>query len=461
MTVPVPTLLTGSQSGTNATSYATASISAAAGDALLVFTQFIGGARTVVVTLTTGGTPFTVEAEDWWNTGADEMGCHTLILGSSYTGTLTITGSGGGNQCHWSVIKLDAGTFDPTNLIPQWNSNFNTTGGSFSASLASPVNSDSRTFCMAGHTVFEGTAEGPDMTQLSDSPGNSGGSPLGRGFEAAWRSDAFETTPILQGTSSSWGFLCVEVAGAVAGGTGYNDTVDIVIVSAQANNDTAERADVLDHLGISVQQNSDTAQRVDANNMVAVVVMQNSDAAQRTDILNHTGTSSQQNSDTATFADLPTTTGIVLYTVVDTTTGGFTDDVDVVIHGVVEVVDALAHAETLDHLAIAGYALVDSRALTEVLNHLGVVVLQQTDTTQRSDTVSPVLSTIVTATDTLTIQEAKEYVLVGLYSVVDVYVDSSVPPFVILIAGPFQHWSTLLKRTWLAAGPVDTISEEA
>lgn len=219
MTAPVPTLLTGSQNGSNLTTYTTASVSASTGDMIMVFTQFIGNARTVTVRDTANVVGnFNVAAEDWWNSGADEMGCHYKILSGAFSGTLDIIGSGGGNQCHWSVIKIDAGTFDPTTPFPQWNSDFNTTGGSFSANLASPVSSDSRTFCMAGHTVFEGTAEGPNMTQLSDSPGNSGGSPLGRGFEAAWRSDAFETLPILQGTSSSWGFLCIELAGNTGGG---------------------------------------------------------------------------------------------------------------------------------------------------------------------------------------------------------------------------------------------------
>lgn len=398
MTVPVPTLLTGSQNGSNLTVYTTASVSASTGDAIIVFTQFIGGARTVVVTLTTGGTAFTVQAEDWWNSGADEMGFHTLILGSAYTGTLTITGSGGGNQCHWSVIKLDAGTFNPSAIMPQWNSDFAASGGSFSANLASPVNSDSRTFCMAGHTVFEGTAEGPNMTQLSDSPGNSGGSPLGRGFEAAWRSDAFETTPILQGTSSVWGFLCVEIAGAVSGGTSYNDTVDISITSSQANSDVLAMLETTQVNIVSSQNNSDSRAMFET---VQVTVA-----------------SSQANS------------------------------------------DSLAMTETSQVNINASLASTDSRAMVETAQVNATATLPSTDRAAFLDVVSVLANGSQLNSDQLAMLDLHSTLINSTVTVIDVYVDGSVSPFVILVGLLQTGWSVLgVKQPWQAASAIDQSEE--
>lgn len=443
MTVPVPTLLTGSQNGSNLTVYTTASVTAAQNDLLLVFTQFIGGTRTVTVSSTTGGAlpAFTKAVEAWWNT-VDEMGCHWVVVPTGgFTGTLDITGSGGGNQCHWSVIKIAAGTFNPTTPIPQTNTATGT-GTSFTAALGAAVNTDSRTFCMAGHLVFEGQGVGANMTEFHDSPGNSGGSPLGRGYSSAWRSDAFETNPTLTGTTSAaWGFLCVELAGAVAAGNNYSDTVDTVIVSVQANSDVAARVDTLDHLGLSSQANTDTAQRVDTPTAIAVVVMQNSDVAARVDTLDHLAISSQQNSDVAAYLAILDQTGVIVYTVVDSTGGNFTD--------------------ILDHLIVSSQQNTDTAQRVDTPTAIGVVVLQNTDTAQRSDVLSPVLVTVVTATDTLAIQETLGHTVVGLYDLIDAYVDSSIPPFVILVGIPQTRWSFLALKQRFRVAVVTDQSEDA
>lgn len=457
MTVPVPTLLTGSQSGTNATVYTTASVSAAAGDALVVFTQFIGGGRTVVVTLTTDGTAFTVEAEDWWNSGADEMGFHTLVLGSSYTGTLTITGSGGGNQCHWSVIKLDAGTFDPANLVPQWNSDFAASGGSFLANLASPVNSDSRTFCMAGHTVFEGTAEGPNMTQLSDSPGNSGGSPLGRGFEAAWRSDAFETTPILQGTSSVWGFLCVEIAGAVAGGTGYTDSADTTVTATTAVTDVRAITETAATTVTATTAVTDVAARADTVSTTGAVTSAVTDLATFVDTAATTVAATSSVTDARAAADTAATTVTATTAVTDVVAA--TETAATTIAATVAVTDVLSGAP-VDYVDAPSTTIAATTAVTDTAARADTAATTVTATTAVMDarSMAEVVATVISATtallDALAATELASTVIVATVTVLDSHFQPGATTFVIVVARPMDAWETARPLQGWAIGPL-------
>jgi hypothetical protein len=222
------TLLTAAYDNTNATSYASASISPTANSLLLVF----------VTDTSTGQAPRSVPTglsltwqnlgyRMWGPTPGERMsGLWIAQCGSSPgSGAITFTENdmGGGTTSTgtgWVVIQVTGHhVAEPIRQIqyPGTGTTSNQSGWvatpSLSIPLLAPADANSRAFAFFVHPINEATTPRSGWTELSDTAGTSPAFAM----ESQWRSDAFETT-----ASASWAtqFRCfgmaIEIAEAAA-----------------------------------------------------------------------------------------------------------------------------------------------------------------------------------------------------------------------------------------------------
>ena len=218
------TVLTSAYDASDASSYATASVSPAA-DSLLLVLSFSSHGTLVPPAVSLSGLSLT------WNEGSTDAayGASTPVRrlhyswaavgGSPGSGalTLTLTGNTPATACGWTVIEITGA--DNTAPIVQAVKSPATDGGdsaatSGSITLASAGHADNRPFAIFGVRANEAHTPRANWTELSDTPGASPST----GLSTQWRSDAFETTASASWSSSArWGGIALEVKASVGG----------------------------------------------------------------------------------------------------------------------------------------------------------------------------------------------------------------------------------------------------
>jgi hypothetical protein len=203
------TLLTSAYDGTNASSYATASISPAANSLVLLFT-FDTITSGIPPDLVPSGLSLTWEqlGSRYIDTTATELrrtGAWIAQCGlSPGSGAITLTGSdrGGGTTATaaaWSVIEVTGHhVASPVRQVILPDATSNATNN-MSVFLADPIDANSRPFAWLNILTANPMTPRTNWTELSD---DGGGSPSAR-IQAQWRSDAFETTASASGYTSS------------------------------------------------------------------------------------------------------------------------------------------------------------------------------------------------------------------------------------------------------------------
>lgn len=221
----VPTLLTQSYSGTNATSYTTASVTLGANNVGILVCAFSIAPP--------GFTPYSGNPTGWtglataWSefafnyVGNDDFseilqGFFCVGGASPTTSALTMPMQNNGDgttATHGAWIVLEITGQRQTNPLPQDVSNGGSlaAGTSNSLTLASAVNAASRSFGAFAHTANEGTTPGSGFTELGDVSGNS----PNFGLQVEWHDTAFQTTVDASwATSTDRGGLAWEIAAA-------------------------------------------------------------------------------------------------------------------------------------------------------------------------------------------------------------------------------------------------------
>jgi hypothetical protein len=214
------TLLTSNVDDTDATSYATASVSPAANSLLLLFTLTAHGTLVApgATPTSTHGTWVPLGDRTWGGApGVRRCGAWYLQCGGSPGSgaiTLTMTDKGGGTtsiQGGWTVIEVTG--HDVGDPVRQAAFPPGVTGTSHTVVLSDPIDSKNRPFSFFAHRIAEATTFRTNWSELSD---NTGSSPA-VGIESQWRSDAFETTASASWTTGTTAFgIAVEVAEAGA-----------------------------------------------------------------------------------------------------------------------------------------------------------------------------------------------------------------------------------------------------
>jgi hypothetical protein len=499
MTAPtVTTLDSGNDPAITTSPKTTGSVTVAAGAKCLVAVALINGStgRTATVTRTTGGASFTKLNEGQWDTLSDSLSWH--VLDGPFTDTLVITQNNSIQQMHWAVMEVT--DFDTTTPFPQFSGVQIGTGTTFSAPLSSPVNSDSRSIIVTGHHVFQGTSPGSGMTELADSPANSPAT----SFNVSWSNAAWEGSPSVTGaTGAAWGASSLEIAGS-SSGTNYNEPISFTITTttsevdalamtdglAATSNVTSSIVDGLAHaeglsftiaattsivdglahaesLSFTINGTSTivdalafveslaftingTSSVLDALALVEGLAFTINGTTSVSDVLNGGGSNY---SEPLSFTISGTTS------VVDSQ--GYNEPLAFTIIGTTTVVDARAMVEALNQTANATTTVSDLKAMVETLGSTVAGTTTVTDTGGASEGISFVIVSTTGGIDSLAIHEGLLSTLLATTSVLDVYVDHSVPPFVIVVGTPFQRWTGALKQGWRSASVVDDISEDA
>lgn len=196
----------------NLTVYTTGSVTAAEGDVLAAWVNIVGGPRTG--TLTASGLTWVPQRSSTYNT-TNTIELHTAVVpAGGFTGTITITCSGGANQCQWSIVKVTGARITGGGPVVQCPAAATGTGTSGTQTLSAAADAANRTMGASGHGAFEGTTHPTGWTELGDSPQNSPAC----AFNSFYHPSSFQTSIQPSWTTSSgYGVLAAEFAILPAG----------------------------------------------------------------------------------------------------------------------------------------------------------------------------------------------------------------------------------------------------
>lgn len=198
--------ITSGNSSTDATSYATASVTLKAGR-LYLLSVVNTKASADVISAVTGGPTFTSRATTQFNGTAHRVSLWSAVPTTDYTGTLTIDFGGGNTQtaCVWSLLECSGVDTTTTDGIVQTATG---TGSSTTplATLGAFDSADNATFGINANVSDTTTTPGAGFTEMSD---NNAATPAAC-MQTQWRVDN-DTTSDGTITSAQWGAIAAEI----------------------------------------------------------------------------------------------------------------------------------------------------------------------------------------------------------------------------------------------------------
>lgn len=199
--------LTSGNSSTDATSYATASVTLKAGKLYLISVENSHGSSATAVSTITGGPTFTSRSTTQYNTSLNRVSIWSAVPTVDYTGTLTIDfGATTQTGACWSIEEF-TGVNTTTNHGIVQNAVGTGNSGTALATLAAFGSTDNATFGAHGHAAATASAPGTGFTEMAD---QTTATPA-QALETAWRVDN-DTTVDATFTSAQWGSCAVELA---------------------------------------------------------------------------------------------------------------------------------------------------------------------------------------------------------------------------------------------------------
>lgn len=230
MAISVSSVTSGS-STTNATTYATASITPTTGRVLVVVTQMSGIGTDVASTVAGLSGTWNSITRFWSSSTAFSINAF-WCTNYTGTGTLTLGNTDSATHCIWSVFLVDGAEISAPIVAGSPVSGISSGSvGSFSLTLPSPADSNNRPFSGWSYNANTANIALPrtNWTEIHD---NVVSTPSGT-LETQWRSDAHETTASISldlGTTATiqglaWEMAILPVAGqAPAGVAGVTAT---------------------------------------------------------------------------------------------------------------------------------------------------------------------------------------------------------------------------------------------
>jgi hypothetical protein len=215
------TLLTSAYDNTDATSYATASVSPSANSLMVLFVNNTKGSGWSPGTIPTSSHGTWVKWGDraWAIApGSRRMGLWTLQCGASPgSGAITLTNTDQGDNAQsagtsWAVIQVTG--HHVANPVRQAAMPPGTTAvqTSYAITLSDPIDANSRAFAFFSLTTNASLTERTNWTELADVAGAT----VNSTSQTQWRSDAFETTASATFSSAECCGIAVEIAEAGA-----------------------------------------------------------------------------------------------------------------------------------------------------------------------------------------------------------------------------------------------------
>lgn len=198
--------ITASSSSTDATTYATASVTLKAGRLYLMSVENSHGSSATAVSTISGGPTFTSRSTTQYNSSLNRVSIWSAVPTTDYTGTLTIDfGATTQTGACWSLDEM-SGVDTTTNDGIVQNAVGTGNSGTALATLAAFGSTSNATYAAHGHAAATASAPGSGFTELSDVTAATPAQALC----TDWRVDN-DTTADATFTSAQWGSCAVEV----------------------------------------------------------------------------------------------------------------------------------------------------------------------------------------------------------------------------------------------------------
>lgn len=198
--------ITASSSSTDATTYATASVTLKAGRLYLMSVENSHGSSATAVSTISGGPTFTSRSTTQYNSSLNRVSIWSAVPTTDYTGTLTIDfGATTQTGACWALDEM-SGVDTTTNDGIVQNAVGTGNSGTALATLAAFGSTSNATYAAHGHAAATASAPGSGFTELSDVTAATPAQALC----TDWRVDN-DTTADATFTSAQWGSCAVEV----------------------------------------------------------------------------------------------------------------------------------------------------------------------------------------------------------------------------------------------------------